>query len=355
MKKKYNYLKLAFLALFLCSLNSFGTETSCLASYKTPYLKWKNLPIPIYASASLPPRFKVLLNEEIQKWNSSFKMKLFDYRGSSTFCHKKEINCVVLEKHSKYLALSGVEDYALTKQDFKHDYWVGADIFLNSGFKWKHPASVGEVDPGKVILHELGHVLGLQHHFFHLNSIMNYLPYEAGDVDLEISIFDKEILEWLYLGGKCPEDYLLAFIDGQEDLSMELLKKKYTDFSKITDVNLLYLISRLERSKNELDNSLKTIDMAIELSSHKSNIIKAYLLNHKADLYFRKNDIKSATKNFEESLKLWPGNYLTLTYLAQIKILMGESNKEALALLKQALKIKPTFKLAKELSLQIKK
>lgn len=340
-----------FLTLLISS-SAYAQSSACLANYKTPYFKWKTLPVEMYVDKKLPKVFTKALVNGIDHWNSQFKEKVFVYKGQSKGCDSPEINCLTMEKAKTYQKIAGSNDYAFAKQNYKDGLWESSDIVLNAHYKWKTPSVLGQVDPAKVVLHELGHVLGLQHHFFHLTSIMNYLPYEAGEVNLSISSFDKELIEWLYFGGKCPTDYFLASIDEQNDLSVELIKKQFSDLATINDINVLYLLSRLEKTKTP-DQALAAIERAITLSSDQSNVVKAYLLNQRGDLFFLKDNYPEALKSFEESHKLWPGNYHTLTYLAQLKFLSGDKNA-ALVDLKQALKIKPDYLLAKELEVLIK-
>ncbi len=337
------------LFIFAVCLSEASAETpACLASFTTPYYKWKSLPVEIYVDKKMPTVFTKALINGIDKWNASFKENVFLYKGQSKECDKPEINCLTMKKAKAYQKVSGDNDYAFVSQAYRDNAWESADIVLNASFKWKSPSSIGQVDPSKVVLHELGHVLGLQHHFFHLSSIMNYLPYEASKVNLGITSFDKEMVDWIYFNGKCPTDYLLASIDQQNDLSRDILKKQFPDLSALDDLNLLYLISRLEKNKDN-DRALLAINKALVLSQDQSDVTRAYLLNQQADLYFLKDNNLEAFKAFEESHKLWPGNYLTLTYLAQLKYIMNSDRKGALKDVTQALTIRPDYQPAKEL------
>lgn len=325
----------------------------CLEEFQAPYFRWKQLPVAVYTAHEIPNHFHRATKSAVDKWNSALKTPFFVFKGSSKECAKSSVTCVLLDDHASYLKISGKDDYAYTRQEFKDGYWTSADIHINPALNWKHPAKVGQVDPYSVILHELGHLLGLQHHFFHLNSIMNYLPYEAGVAHLSISDFDVEVIQWLYLNGTCPASDLMAFVDGNNAAAMKYLKRSHPNLSDISDLNRLYLLSRLERSEGRLGEALKVIDRAIGLATDRPVIVRAYLLNHRADLHFQLKDNARALKDFEESMRLAPGNYQTITYVALLKHLMGQPGSVVLELLQKALTIKPTFGLALELKQKI--
>lgn len=324
----------------------------CGLVLKTPYMTWAKLPVNIYVKEGLPETFVNATKEAIAKWNAITGQEMLAFKGPSKACKKISVNCILLEKREiGDTPKPEREEYAYAKQDFTGNHWSGTDIFLNDNIKWAHPSKVGEVDPFEVILHELGHVLGLQHHFFYLSSVMNYVPFESGSNRLEITAFDLSLLAWLYKNGPCPPDYFLAFVDGQYEIALSLLAKAFPDVSAVKDVNVLYLKSRSERFIGKLDESMSSIDRAIEVAQDQSGAssVLAYLYTHRADLYFRKLNYRSALKDFERALKLDSYNYQTMTYVAYLRYLMGKDKGDVVGILDKAIEIKPNFAMAKDL------
>lgn len=326
----------------------------CELSLRSPYLTWPKLPVAIFVDSKLSPIFREATEKAVIRWNEASGQSLLNFGGESTRCAKESVHCVTLEPNTEYLRMNGQHDYGHTKQSFESVHWKSADVILNGGVPWARPASIGQVDPYDVILHELGHVLGLQHHFSHLASVMNYVPLESGPSPLEITAFDLAMLKWMYQGGPCPERFDLAYIDEQNVIALEEVRKKQPDLSKASDVNALYLRSRLERASNHYDVSMLAIDRALSLAESQPALLRAQLYNHRADIYYRKNNWPRARRDFEKSLKLAPANYQTLTYLAHLKMLMGESRESVEPLLTEALKLKPGFDLAEDLQYELK-
>jgi tetratricopeptide (TPR) repeat protein len=340
--------RLYFILVFIlvCS-NTFANQDVLpwyIKDFKTPYFIWEKLPVEIYTDKKLPPSFITSTRKAIANWNESIGNKVFTFKGSSKNCNKKNIHCITLLNKEKYLKTSGRNDYGYTSQFFDKGLWTEADIYLNNSIAWGKDI-VGRVSPYDIIVHELGHVLGLQHHNFDLSSIMNYYPQEAGIKHDKISPFDIKLIRSLYFSGVRPRIDKLLFIDGQFKNALAELNK----VDSYSDLNSLYLKARLEKKLGKLDQSEITISKAIALSSNAPSFIKGYLLNFKADIYFKRKNNDIALKIFEQSLKVHSTNYHTLSYVGYLRFLKKMPNESVAPLIYRALRIKPSYKFANQI------
>lgn len=323
---------------------------NCPLKFHSAYAKWSKIPVRISTQKGIPQIFVDATKQAIEAWNQKMGHTFFEFKGSSSNCVSRKVNCILLESKEGFLKLNESSDYGLTEQKYIDHVWSSADIVLNPKISWNHPASVGQVDPYDVILHELGHVLGIQHHFFGLGSVMNYVPYESGVGRQTITEFDVSVLKWLYFGGDCPDSIRMAFVDGQFDLAIDFYEQwEQKNQKKIDDVELIYLRSLIEKNKGRLDEAIKFADRSIDLSANLSDISQVQLLNHRGDLYIKKNKFTRALRDFNKSLRLLPSNYQTQTYIAFLRHKQGEDSAEIKSLLKSALEIKPSFLLASDL------
>jgi hypothetical protein len=144
-------------------------------------ISWKgSLPITLYVHSSVPPQYYGAIQAAAATWEKTAGRKLFNIVTTQPFTgpvdpHKDGYNVIYL--------MSNWESDRASEQARTSVYWVGdqikeADIRLNSKFKfyWNQPGVGDEINIEALVLHEMGHVLGLKHKDFGGSVMATYLP-----------------------------------------------------------------------------------------------------------------------------------------------------------------------------------
>lgn len=161
-----------------CAQNPFGSAFN--RSYKPEFdcgfvqnvygerISWKNnLPIAFHIHESVPLEFRSVIESSMRKWEqaagrSLFKISSMSYRGPAN-PRQDGLNVIYW--------METWDSNRPTEQGRTSVYWIGdeireSDIRINA-FNFKYyidqPSSIKEVHFESLILHELGHVLGLKH------------------------------------------------------------------------------------------------------------------------------------------------------------------------------------------------
>ena len=134
-------------------------------------LSWQgNLPIKLYVHESMPEQMMPALERAIATWDKSMGRKMFEIVKT----HKdggKDINAFKDGTNSVYWYTKGEWKGEKDDQAKTVISWVGnqirqANILINADtikFYSEVATGVNQVDLESVLLHELGHVLGLKH------------------------------------------------------------------------------------------------------------------------------------------------------------------------------------------------
>ena len=131
-------------------------------------ISWKgNLPIPLYVHESYPKEYIGALQSAIQKWEQLAGKPLFQVMGygSGGPLNPRQDGSNVIYYMNTW------EDNRPSEQARTYVYWVGdvireADIRINAKnftFYWQSPKTNSDVHIESLLIHELGHVLGLKH------------------------------------------------------------------------------------------------------------------------------------------------------------------------------------------------
>lgn len=131
-------------------------------------ISWKGqTPIVLYVHESFPAQFNGALESAIKKWETAAGKPLFQIAafGASGPMSPRQDNTSVIYYMNTW------EDNKVAEQARTSVYWIGdtireADIRINAKnftFYWQQPSGGADVHIESLLVHELGHVLGLKH------------------------------------------------------------------------------------------------------------------------------------------------------------------------------------------------
>lgn len=310
--------------------------------------KWKKLPVPLCVTSGLPAQVSVALVEAASTWNEGLGAKIFDTTcraGTSDF---EKVNT---QEHSVFWVKSGFGrsgeslSLARTLSYFDEDSgeMLDADILLNAEeFDFERLT----IDLKSVLIHELGHVLGLQHLFISQESVMNQYAYQSGIIRHRLGEYEVKSVKKLYLGSKqSVPAYLDTYFSGNAKLALELfrLRPKRGVEDYFTD-------GMLALSVNDPGSAVMAFRSALSLDP------KSPLARYKlAVALIEMGKPEQAKSELEGVLRESPRYYEALADLGLILLQEGNT-KEAIRLFRKILEVNPVhypaciflFKLTRE-------
>lgn len=164
-------------------------------------ISWKgNLPIPLHVHESFPPNYLSSLYEAVQIWETSVGRRLFDIvsiRESGPIMPRQD-------KISMIYWMNNWEPDRPSEQGRTSIYWVGniiqeADVRINAknfSYYLDTPLTGNDVQLTSLLVHELGHVLGLKHDDSEPSVMATYLSVHTSRKDLSAS--DRQSLQCEY-------------------------------------------------------------------------------------------------------------------------------------------------------------
>lgn len=193
--KKCSFYKLLVVMLTaVIMLTCFSTSASAY-TYETSGRGWQNRPITVYADLSLSSMERSQLQQAINTWNSTQFGTFFVYGGTigNTALISGKGICGVT-KAPFYSSSDTRLASMLRTKDANTQFFTKFVITINTNYTFNNGSTVnGEYYLKSVLMHELGHGLGLEHSPFS-NSFM-YSEYTGVTQFLSSDI---ETLDTLY-------------------------------------------------------------------------------------------------------------------------------------------------------------
>lgn len=164
-------------------------------------VSWKgSVPITLYIHESVPQEFRDNIRQAAQVWN--YKKQLLIVSDNiingpiNSITDKRNIIYYVTE----YTIDDNPHQQAVTKTRWMGDKIIDADILINAhDFKF-YPGTMGasfEVSMLSLLIHEIGHVLGLDHNNKDMEDVM--YPYLANNLNrFQLTESDKQSIECEY-------------------------------------------------------------------------------------------------------------------------------------------------------------
>jgi len=302
-------------------------------------LKWAKLPVRICINKSVPKEYHKNIIEAAEAWNRNFDKKLIDVQCSSKNPLSDLDN---VDDHSIFWVAKDFKRYTdktslartLYAFDEKTADFIDSDVVINGEtYNWKEV----KIDLTTVLIHEMGHVLGLQHNFIFPQSVMNYYPYVGGYKKTNLESIDLLLIKKMYFDSKDNVPlYFKIFSKGDlEGAIKELLTRE-----KTLDANELYALAMLFQKIHDLNSAIKYMSEYLKMVPN--DFMALYKLG---DLFWSKDNADEAIKNFKKSIEISPNYYEPYVSLGVI-YLKKNMREDAILNLKNTLKIQPAHYLA---------
>ena len=315
------------------SLQAAPTQNGVAITQSGKPRKWKTLPVSVCTTPGLPEVARAALEKASQAWNRDIGFKVFKV-GCEV--DSNELNQANLTGPAVYWVKSGFgssgDPLALARTlssfDDTSGEMVDADILLNAeAFDW----SKIDVDLESVLIHELGHTLGLQHLYPSISSVMNQYPYQSGIKRVVLDRYERLAVERLY--GKSKKAFPIHF-DLYFGKSTARARKELRRSGRRT-ADDFYMDAVLSMELKEFKEAERSLNRAVKLNSAEPLIV------------YRLFEVFQAQGKTLESRKVllkltheWPKFYESLVELALIKIEKKEFT-EATSLLERVIEINP--------------
>lgn len=161
-------LKIALFALFLSGCGDLEESDRCSAAISSRYLtskdcqplSWQSLPILLTKDPSLPSELSIAIDDAIDIWERETGVDLFQIVAAGS---QNTIATRTATTWEEEPVFGKNEEPAKTVYLYRQNKLFDTDIFFNEAFHFSLQGSSGTFDATTICLHELGHVLGLDH------------------------------------------------------------------------------------------------------------------------------------------------------------------------------------------------
>ncbi len=321
------------LVLSISNANAAPTRNGIAVTQSGKPRQWKTLPVRICTTEGVPGLVQTALEKASEVWNRDLGIQVFKIGCKVS---SNDLNQAGQTGPAVYWVKSGFgssgDPLALARTLSSFDDTTGemldADILINAeAFDW----SKIDADLESILIHELGHVLGLQHLYASITSVMNQYPYQSGYKRLALGQYERLAIQRHY--GKSKRSFP-SYFDFYFGKSASRARKELRQLGRRTadDFYMDAIFSIELKELKEAENSLKS---ALKLNSTEALIL------------YRLFEVLQAQGKAAEShtilLKLtaeWPRFYEGLVELALFNLEKKELS-QATSLLERVLQINP--------------
>lgn len=161
-------LKIALFALFLSGCGELEENNRCGTAISSGYLtsqdcqplSWQNLPILLTKDPSLPAELSIAIDDAIDMWERETGIDLFQIVDGES---QNTIATRAATAWGEEPVFGKNEEPAKTVYLYRQNRLFDTDIFFNEAYHFSPHETSGTFDATTICLHELGHVLGLDH------------------------------------------------------------------------------------------------------------------------------------------------------------------------------------------------